>query len=563
MKYSQMLIPTLREAPSDAEAISHKLLIRAGYFRQLASGLYITLPLGHLLMQKICNIIRQEMNAIGAQELSMPVLHPAEIWQKTGRWYDIKDEMFRLKDRTGREMCLAMTHEEIMTWLASKEIKSYRDLPQSWYQFQTKLRDEARPKSGILRTREFIMKDSYSFDVDDEGLNQSYEAHAQAYNKIFKICGLDFCQVASDTGMMGGAEAHEFMAFSPAGEDEIIICKSCGYSANIEVSITIPKQAPYFSADLQEIYTPNQKTIEQVSNFLKLSPSNLLKSLTIMTSEGKPVLVLLRGDQILHEKKLTKAIGLFRFATDDEIKSIFNSEPGFIGPLNQTVSIIADPSLSSGSYVAGANKADYHISGVTAKRDFNAAFVDIHVSQPDEMCAKCGANIEIKKAIEVGNIFKLGIKYSKPLNATYLDKNGKENYIVMGSYGIGPARIAAAYVEQNHDADGIIWNKALTPFDFMIIPLNVNDAKSIDYANTIYNSLKEMNYSALFDDRDLRPGVKLKDADLIGIPVQIILGEKNLKSDLVEIKLRKTKQSHKVSIADAIAQIIKLRDSIE
>ncbi|MDX9714497.1 MAG: proline--tRNA ligase [Dissulfurispiraceae bacterium] len=557
MYFSKMLIPTLRDVPADAEAISHKLMLRAGYVRQLAAGLYIYLPLALRVMNKINSILRQEMNAIDAQEITMPVLHPAEIWQKTGRWFEIKDEMFRLKDRTDRDMCLGMTHEEIMTWLAAHEIRSYRDLPQSWYQIQTKLRDEARPKSGILRTREFTMKDSYSFDADEEGLEKSYIKHAEAYHKIFNRCGLKFYQVESDPGMMGGAVAHEFMAPSAAGEDEIVICNSCGYIANIEVASSVSKSSDEINWVYEELHTPGKKSIKDVSEFLNVSPSKLLKSLLIISSE-KPILLLLRGDQELHEKKIQKLIGKFRPASNNEILATLGVEPGFIGPMSHSVKIIADPALKAGMFISGANKTDYHVRGVQAEAHFKAEWHDIHVAKAGDGCPRCGETLATESVIEIGNIFKLGTKYSKPLNAVYLDNNGKEKPIIMGSYGIGPARIAAAAIEQNNDKDGIIWPKNIAPFDIQISPLNLSDKNTKDALDLIINELTQKGYDLLVDDRDERPGVKFKDADLVGIPVHIILGEKSLKEGLVEIKIRRTRESIKVKVSDAAASAIKV-----
>ncbi len=557
MFFSKMLIPTMREVPSEAEAISHKLMLRAGYVRQLASGLYIYLPLGWKVMNRIIKILKEEMDATGAQEVSMPILHPAEIWQKTGRWYDIKDEMFRLKDRTERDMCLGMTHEEIMTWLASREIKSYRDLPQVWYQVQTKLRDEARPKSGILRTREFIMKDSYSFDEDTEGLEKNYQIQADAYHRIFKRCGLAFYQVESDTGMMGGAGAHEFMAPSPAGEDDIVICKSCGYIANVEVAHSESKPLKEISMEYEEVLTPQKRTIREVSGFLKIDPPYFIKSLMVVTTEG-PVLVLIRGDQELHEKKLTKLIGSFRPATKDEIVSHLGVEAGFIGPMGHKVRILADESLKEGTYIAGANKVDYHVKGIKPGTHFHAEWYDLHVAKEGDLCPKCSTSLIMEKVIEIGNIFKLGTKYSTALNAVFLDKNGQEQPIVMGSYGIGPARIAAAAIEQNNDKDGIIWPRNIAPFDVELIPLNLNDSRTKEIADSLYQELKSKSIDVLFDDRDERPGVKFKDADLIGIPLHVILGEKSLKENTIELKSRRTKESRKVPVEHALEEILKM-----
>lgn len=556
MRFSKMFIPTLREIPADAIAISHILMLRAGYIRQLASGLYIYLPIGLRVIEKINNIIRQEMNAIGAQEIIMPVLHPAEIWQETGRWFDIKEEMFRLKDRTGRDMCLGMTHEEIVTWLAAKEIRSYRDLPQIWYQIQTKLRDETRPKSGILRTREFLMKDSYSFDADEDGLEKNYQLHAEAYHRIFTRCGLNFYMVESDPGMMGGATSHEFMAPSNAGEDEVVLCNSCGYAANVELALSNPVKIEIRESDFEEIYTPDKRTVEEVANFLKLGPEYFIKSILVISSK-EPVLALVRGDQELHEKKLMKIIGEYRPAHKDEVKDIIGVEAGFIGPMNHKIRIIADPCLQEGIYVSGANKQHYHTKGISPGRHFTAEWYDIHVAKEGDLCIKCNTPLRTEFVIEIGNIFKLGTKYSVPLKAVYLDEKGEERPLIMGSYGIGPARIASAAIEQNHDKDGIIWPKSIAPFDIEILPLNVKDEKTIETANKIYEKLTGKGFDVLIDDRDVRAGVKFKDADLIGIPVHVIIGEKNLKEGLVEIKDRKTKDIEKIKAEDVIQFFMK------
>jgi len=552
MRYSRLFIPTLKQAPTEAEAVSHKLMVRAGYVRQLAAGLYIYLPLGERVMDKINRIMREEMNAIGGQEVTMPVLHPAEVWQQTGRWETIGDEMFRLVDRSGRAMCLAMTHEEVMTWLAAHDLRSYRDLPQIWYQIQTKLRDEARPKSGVLRTREFVMKDSYSFDRDEDGLDRSYLLHLDAYNKIFNRCGIKFYVVQSDMGMMGGTGAHEFMAPSPAGEDEVALCDACGYAANVELAESLSPMPTFPDWNYEEVATPDKHTIQEVSGFLKLAPDLFIKSILVMGEKG-PVLALVRGDQRLHEKKLAKLIGLHRPAQKDEVKDILGVPAGFIGPLGHKVRKIADLSLKQGVYVAGANKEGYHVKGVSSEKHFiDAEFADIHVAVKGDACVQCGKPLHIESVIEIGNIFQLGTRYSVPLKAYYLDENGAEKPIVMGSYGIGPARVAAAAIEQGHDENGIIWPFAIAPFHILIVPVNVKDVKSMDVAEEIYTSLEEKGFEVLMDDRDERAGVKFKDADLIGIPYRIIIGEKNLKEGLVELKARRGGQVEKVKVEEAV-----------
>ncbi|HDZ62517.1 MAG TPA: proline--tRNA ligase [Nitrospirae bacterium] len=557
MLFSGMFIPTLRESPAEAEAVSHILMLRAGYVRQLAAGLYIYLPLAHRVSERVNAIIREEMDAIGAQEISMPAIHPAEIWQKTGRWDDVGEEMFRFKDRGGRDMCLGMTHEEIVTWLASMEIRSYRDLPQVWYQIQTKFRDEARPKSGILRTREFVMKDSYSFDRDDSGLEKNYQKHAEAYQRIFSRCGLKFYQVESDPGMMGGATAHEFMAPSPAGEDSVVLCDKCGYAANTELAGSVP--VPQSSADgwkenIEDIATPEKRTVAEVSSFLGLETNYFIKSLLMIGDDG-PFLALVRGDQEIHEKKLQRIAGQFRPAQRDEVKDILGVEAGFIGPAGRELRMIADSSLKEGVYVSGANREGYHSKGLRPGVHFKPEWHDIHMALEGDGCPKCGSAITIENAIEIGNIFKLGTKYSRSLKAVYLDEKGNETPMIMGSYGIGPARIAAAAIEQNNDKDGMIWPPSIAPFDVELIPLSLESEEVMKVSRALYNELIAGGLEVLMDDRDMRPGVKFKDADLIGIPWQIIIGEKSLKDGCVEIKSRSTKISEKISKEQAIERL--------
>lgn len=563
MRYSNLFIPTMRETPSGINAVSHILMLKAGYVRQLAAGLFIFLPLGWRVLNKIGAIIKEEIEKIGAQEISMPILHPAEIWQQTGRWFTIKEEMFRLKDRTGRDMCLGMTHEEIMAWIAAKEIKSYRQLPQIWYQIQTKLRDEARPRAGILRTREFIMKDSYSFDVDEQGLDRSYKLHADAYHRIFSRCGLNFYQVESDPGIMGDLESHEFMVPTPAGEDDIVLCDSCGYAANIEVAKSNFDTPTLIQMNFEEVYTPDKRTVSEVAQFLGFDERYFIKSILVKT-ESEPVLVLIRGDQEVNEKKLSRIIGDFTFASEAETENILGTEIGFIGPVGQKIKIIADQSIDKNLlYISGANRRDYHIKGISPAKHFTAQWADIRKVKVGERCPKCDRPIRIEKAIEIGNIFKLGTKYTLPLKAFFLDKDGREKPIIMGSYGIGLARVAAAAIEQNHDDDGIIWPKSMAPFDIEIIPLNVSDRKTLKIAedlyekvSEIYNSFADRHMEVLLDDRDERPGVKFKDADLIGIPIQVIIGEKGLKDNKVEIKFRRTKESKMAPVNRAVVEIV-------
>ena len=555
MRFSKNLIPTYKEDPADAEAISHKLMVRAGLVRQLAAGLYILLPLGLRSMDKVNAIIREEMNAIGGQEITMPVLHPAEIWQQSGRWYENGDEMFRLKDRTQRDMVLGMTHEEVVAWLAAREIPSYRDLPQIWYQIQTKLRDEARPKSGVLRTREFLMKDSYSLDLDAAGLDHSYQLHYEAYCKIFERCGIKYYAVESDPGMMGGAGAHEFMAPSDAGEDEVALCQNCGYAANVELAPSVPSLPAFPPWKLEEVATPDCRTIEEVCAYLGIGPELTIKSLLLVAKDG-PVLAMVRGDQRLHEKKFRALAGEFRPAHREEVKEYTGVEAGFLGPANlppgRKIPMIADVSLRQGVYVAGANREGYHLRGVIPGEHFSAQFADLHLALSGDGCPKCNSALAVEKTIEIGNIFKLGTKYSIPLKAFYLDRQGQEKPIVMGSYGIGPARILAAAVEQNHDQNGIIFPLPLTPFEAHLLALSRKQDAVGQEAENLYQELCGAKIETLFDDREEAPGVKFKDADLIGSPLRLTLSARTLKERAVEIKVRRTGEMQMVPRDQAV-----------
>ncbi len=538
MRVARSLLPTLREDPADAEALSHKLMLRAGLVRQLGAGIYVYLPLGHRVHERITAIIREEMNAIGGQEITMPVIQPAEIWQKSGRWDGIP-EMFKLKDRWGRDMVLGMTHEEVIAWLAAREIRSYRDLPQIWYQIQTKERDEARPRSGVLRTREFVMKDSYTLDPDVAALETSYAAHEAAYRRIFERCGLRFYVAQSDTGMMGGLGAHEFLAPCAAGEDEIALCAGCGYAANVEIARGVPAAPAFPAAGRQEVATPNARTIAQLSELLKIDPRLTIKSLLYSTPAGF-VLALVRGDHAIHERKLARVVGPeLRAAQPEEIAQQLGAPIGSVGPVGARVSVIADEALREGVYVVGANREGVHLRGVVPGRDFEARFADLHTVTAGEGCGQCGRPLAVEKVIEIGNIFKLGTRYSEALGAMYLDESGKEQPIVMGSYGIGPARIAAAAIEQNADADGIVWPVAIAPFRVHIVVVSLRDAGQVAAAEEIYRACQAAGFDALLDDRDERPGVKFKDADLLGMPVRVTIGNALAKDGVVEIKERR------------------------
>jgi prolyl-tRNA synthetase len=562
MRAAKALVPTLREDPADAEALSHKLMLRAGLVRQLGAGIYVYLPMGLRVMERITAIIRAEMNAIGGQEITMPVIQPAEIWQKSGRWDGIP-EMFKLKDRWGRDMVLGMTHEEVIAWLAAREIRSYRDLPQIWYQIQTKERDEARPRSGVLRTREFVMKDSYTLDPDVPALDRSYAAHETAYRRIFERCGLRFYVAHSDTGMMGGLGAHEFLAPCAAGEDEIALCAGCGYAANVEVARGVPAPPAFPPGGREEVATPHVKTITQVSEFLKVDPRLTIKSLLYSTPAGF-VLALVRGDHALHERKLARAVGAeFRAAHPEEVEQQLGAPVGSVGPVGARVPVIADEALREGSYVVGANREGFHLRGVRPGRDFEARFVDLHTVTAGEACGHCGNPLAVEKVIEVGNIFKLGTRYSEALGAMYLDESGQEQPVVMGSYGIGPARIAAAAIEQNADGDGIVWPASIAPFQVHIVVVSLRDAGQLAAAEELYTACQTAGLEVFLDDRDERPGVKFKDADLLGIPVRLTIGNALAKEGVVEIKERRApRREHRVSrdrVVDTVRSLEVLR----
>jgi prolyl-tRNA synthetase len=530
-------------------------MLRAGLARQLAAGVFVWLPLGQRVLDRINAIIREEMNAIGGQEITMPVIHPAEIWKQSGRWDGIP-EMFKLQDRHGREMCLGMTHEEVVAWLAAREIHSYRDLPQIWYQIQTKERDEARPRSGVLRTREFFMKDSYTLDPDDAALERSYGAHERAYRRIFERCGLVFHVVQSDTGMMGGHSAHEFMAPSAAGEDDIAMCASCGYAANVELARSIPAAPTFPAQDRQEVATPDARTIAQVAAFLGIDPRLTVKSLLYVAPRGGPVLVLVRGDHNLHERKLLRAVGEeCRPAHPEEVREHLGAPVGSVGPLGVRVPIVADETLREGTYVVGANREGFHIRGVKPGQDFACRFADLHTVAAGEACTVCGQVLTVERVIEIGNIFKLGTKFSEALGARYLDETGQERPIVMGSYGIGPARIAAAAIEQRADADGIVWPAAIAPFAVHIVVVNVRDEAQMKAGEALYAECRAHGLEALLDDRNERPGVKFKDADLLGMPVRVTVGNAWVKSGLVEVRGRRTREERRVPREELIATV--------
>ena len=561
MRWSSLFIPTLREDPAEAEVASHRLLLRAGYIRQLSAGIYNYLFLAQRSLLKITAIVRQEMDAIGGQEMLLPALNPAEIWQESGRWDVMGENLFRLKDRFGRDLCLGMTHEEVMTSIARGELRSYKQLPQIWYQIQTKFRDEPRPKSGLLRVRQFIMKDAYSFDMDAAGLDAAYEKHHAAYCRIFDRCGLKYVAVEAHSGAMGGSQSHEFMVGSDAGEDFVARCPNCGYSANLEKAVSRPQaiQSADPDGDLspEEFHTPGRKTIAEVADFTQLPETAQMKSL-VMVAGDKPYLLLLRGDHQLSETKFAGIAGAseVRPAHPHEIREWFGADAGSLGPVGvRNLTILADEALQGRrNMIAGANKDDYHLRHVTPGEDFQAAFHDLRQVADGDACSRCGERLEVVKTIEIGHIFKLGYKYSDAMGLRVLNADGAEVTPIMGCYGIGIERILSSVVEQNHDKDGMVLPPAIAPFTVVVTPVNSGDAAQKAAADAIYQSLLERGVDALLDDRDERPGVKFKDADLIGIPYRITVGKK-LASGMVELVERRTKATKDVPVAEAAAMI--------
>jgi prolyl-tRNA synthetase len=556
MKLSKYFVPTLKEVPSDATVTSHILMLRAGMIRMVGAGIYSFLPLGYRVVRKVSQIIREEMDAIGGQEFHLPALNPKEIWDETGRVEAFGDILFHIKNR---EYVLAPTHEEIMTFHARNVVKSYKDMPQIWYQIQTKFRNEPRPRSGVIRGRQFLMKDAYTFDVSYEALDVAYGLHDKAYRKIFDRCGLKYFVVGASSGAMGGTGSEEFMVKSEAGEDTVAYCSSCGYAANVEVAaskvdiIVRDKE----SKAVYEISTPNVKSIDELCEFLKIDEAVCAKS-RVYINDGKVVLILMQGNDEVNESKITKILGVnVRPAHPEELMEITGADAGSIGPIGFKGRIIADFKLKDrNNLFSGANKNDYHIGGIDLKRDIQAIeYSDLRIVQSGEGCSNCDKNLEVFTAIELGHIFKLGTKYSEALKAFYLDEKGEEHPIVMGSYGIGVERIMACYLEQNHDDKGIIWNKSLAPFDIHLIALNMKNETVVASAEKIYNDLKNTGYEVLFDDRDAAAGFKFNDADLLGMPVQIVIGEKKLKDGKCEMKIRKTGERFDVELSELVEKV--------
>src|SRR6266508_953291 len=542
---TQLFFPTLRDDPADAEAVSHRLLVRGGFIRQVSAGLWTFLPLGWRVHEKIVQIIREAMDAIGAQEMLMPVLTPAELWQATGR-YAIP-ELFKLTDRNDRPFVLPLSHEETVTFHA-REIQSYRDLPQMLYHFQTKGRDEPRPRAGLIRVREFIMKDSYSFDRDAEGLDRSFRLHKDAYDRIFERCGLEVYAVEAESGMMGGSSSKDYLAPAQTGENTLVTCERGDYAADLEIARGVPR-TPEFPDRLdapEEVETPNVTTIEEVSKLLGIDEAATAKAMPVVVDQ-EVKLALVRGDDRLNEAKLLSALGAaFRPSHAEEIRAAFGAEGGSIGPVGATVEVVADETLREGQYVVGANRDGRHLRGAESGRDFQARFADIRETREDDACPRCGGRLRLQTAIEVGHIFKLETFYSEPLDATFLDEEGKEKPIIMGSYGIGPARTMAAVVEQHYDEHGIQWPRSVAPYHVHVVALPGLEEQAAGVAQ----KLDQAGDEVLLDDRDQRAGEKFADADLIGLPVRVTVGKRTLEDDAVDVRDRASGDERRVPIAD-------------
>jgi len=565
MRWSQAFLPTFKEVPSDAEELSHQLMLRSGQMRPLTAGVYSYLPLGWRAMRKAMAIIREEMDRIGGQEFMLPVLAPAEIWNETGRLKDHGDLMFKLKDRKQRELCLCPTHEEIIVSIARDQVRSWRVMPQIWYQIQTKFRDELRPRSGVLRARQFTMKDAYSLGADEKQLDQSYELHRTAYERISRRCGLSFVTVKASSGLMGGSASEEFMVQAAAGEDTVVRCTACSYAANTEVAQSRTEQGLGIrdqgsGKELEEVHTPGYRTVEEVSGFLKIKPEQLMKSLVII-HQDKPAFILVRGDDEMNESKVTSALGgEWRPAEPQEVLALCQANVGYVSPVGiKGVRILADLRLEGAvGLISGANKEEYHLRNISLARDVKAEkFADLRMVKDGEACPKCGKPLAIIRAIEIGHIFKLGLKYSTAMNATFQDAEGNEKPIVMGSYGIGVERIIASAIEQEsgHDKDGIIWPMSLAPYQVLVLPINMSHKETVDTAEVIYRDCQEAGIEVLLDDRDDRPGVKFKDADLIGVPIRVTIGEKTLAEGKVEVKLRREKAPVRLAPSEAAPRV--------
>ncbi|MEI8356056.1 MAG: proline--tRNA ligase [Deltaproteobacteria bacterium] len=561
MRYSQYFIPTLKETPADAEITSHQLMLRAGMIRKLAAGIYNYLPLGLRSVRKVENIVREEMNRAGAIELLMPSVQPAELWQESGRWEQYGKELLRFRDRKESEFCLGPTHEEVITDLVRREVKSYRQMPLNLYQIQSKFRDEIRPRFGLMRGREFIMKDAYSFDTDEKTANISYDKMYRAYLRIFERCGLNFRAVEADTGSIGGSQSHEFMVLAESGEDAIVSCTGCAYAANVEKAESKPIDSAEHAdpRPLEHVATPEKRTIDEVSAFLGAPASSMLKTLVFL-ADDEPVILLLRGNHELNEIKLNNLLGCKKveMAGDEIVLNVTGAPVGFAGPVGLRAKIIADLAVKGmKNFITGGNARDLHLKNVNLNRDFQITqFADIRNVVHGDLCPRCDTGIlEMWRGIEVGHVFKLGTKYSKALKASYLDDGGKERIIFMGCYGIGIGRTVAACIEQNHDQNGISFPLPIAPFHCIISALNMKEENVREASEAIYEQLVSAGVEVLLDDRDERPGFKFKDADLIGIPLRIVVGSKNLSEGKVELKIRNTGEVSLLPLPEAVEKV--------
>ncbi|MEX2160407.1 MAG: proline--tRNA ligase [Anaerolineales bacterium] len=567
MKMSHMFGTTLRQAPADAETASHQLLVRAGFIRQLGAGIYSLMPMGWRSVDKIEDVMRREINAIGGQELYMPVIHPADLWKETGRWFQIGDEMSRFQDRKGHDMVLAMTHEEVVADLARREIQSYKQLPMLVYHIQTKWRDDPRPRAGLIRVREFTMKDSYSLDADEAGLDVQYRAHFQAYFNIFRGCGIPVVAVRSDVGMMGGSLAHEYMYLTGAGEDTLLLCDKCGYRANRQIALfRKDKPADEQPGKLEKVATPNAATIEDLANFLKVPKSKTAKALFMVATlaEGekeieKLIFAVVRGDMEVNETKLANAVKAkeLRTARAEEIAAI-GAVPGYASPigLKGALVVVDDLIPISPNLVSGANEIGYHYLNVNYERDYTADLVaDIASAEEGAACPRCGSPMRTSRGVEVGHIFKLGTRYTTALGANYLDESGKEHPIVMGSYGIGSGRLLGCVAEEHHDDKGLIWPASIAPYDVHLVALRAG----YEQAEALYGQLRQAGLEVLFDDRDESPGVKFNDADLIGLPIRLTVSERSLKEGGVEFKLRRSPDRSVTKMEDVVKEAARVK----
>ncbi len=567
MKMSKLLIPTLREVPAEAEIVSHQLMLRAGMIRRLAAGIYSYLPLGLRTLKKVENIVREEMDRAGAQELLMPALLPAESYQASGRWEVFGESMFKLRDRNGRDFCLGPTHEELFTETVLNEVRSYKEYPLTLYQIQTKYRDEGRPRFGLMRGREFVMKDAYSFDLTAEGLDKSYKAMYDAYCRIFTRLGLDFTIVDADSGAMGGSGSQEFMVKSPVGEDGIAYCDDCGYAANYEKAECVPAQKPFESneKELGKVHTPNAHTIEELTSFMGTEPYVFAKTI-IYKADDKYIAAMVRGDREINEVKLKNLVGCtddLELAEPAIVRELTHAEVGFAGPIGLEIPVYADKEVSMmKNFIVGANETDYHFENVNIGRDFEPfTIADIRLIETGDACPKCGKPIKTAQGIEVGHIFKLGTKYSDALGLKALDENGKMSQVIMGCYGIGVTRCISAAIEQNYDENGIIWPASIAPYQVSVVPVNHKDEEQMKAAEEIYEKLLDMGIEALLDDRAERPGVKFKDSDLIGVPVRIVVGKK-IGEGIVEYKERTASEAQLKTVDEAIAAAAEIFKSL-